>query len=137
MFFHHTISLYYYVVSKAAAYDVLISETYPANVTFLDANPAPTSGDNIWDLGALLVGDSGTIYINVSIDMTAPDSIILTNTVDATWTDGGQWPAGDTSTDTSTTVVVVPEFGLGPLSGILIMGGIFVLGRRKFKILNS
>ena len=123
--------------SAATAYDILITETYPADVTFLDANPAPSSGDNIWDLGDLAAGVTGTIFINVTVDAAATNNTILTNTVDATWTDGGQWPAGDASTDTSTTVVIVPEFGLGPLSGILVMAGVFFVGQRKIKNLHN
>ncbi|MCK5309974.1 MAG: DUF11 domain-containing protein, partial [Thermoplasmata archaeon] len=125
-----------YDVSKGDAYDTLITETYPPDVTFLDANPAPTVGDNVWDFGTLADGTSGTIFVNVTVNLAAANNTILTNTVDATWTDGGTWPAGDTSTDTSTTVVIIPEFGLGSLSGILIMSGIVLISRRKFKISN-
>ena len=119
-----------YDVSKADAYDVLFTEIYPADVTFLNATPAPTAGDNIWDFGILADGTSGTIFINVTVDANVANNTILTNTIDATWNDGGTWPAGSSSTDTTTTVVIVPEFEFGPLSGILIMVGVFLLGRR-------
>ncbi|MCK5398277.1 MAG: DUF11 domain-containing protein, partial [Thermoplasmata archaeon] len=119
-----------YVVSKATAYDALFTEIYPTDVTFLNATPAPTLGDNVWDFGDLANGVSGTIFINVTVDAAAANNSVLTNTIDATWNDGGTWPAGSTSTATSTTIVIIPEFS--PIFGILIISGIAFISRRKF-----
>jgi hypothetical protein len=113
---------------------VILTETYPAGVTFLDANPAPTSGDNIWDLGTLAVGESGVIYINVTIDLTVTDGTLLSNYIRADWDDGRTWTGwGDASADTLV-IVPVPEFGPGPLFGILAMLGIFIFTRRWLRV---
>jgi len=121
-----------YTNNRNPAYNVVLTETYPAGVTFLDANPAPTAGDNVWDIGTLANGESGTIFINVTVDATVVNGDILTNTMAADWTDGASW-SGNTDDSIDTTVVIVPEFGLGPLSGMFIIMGVFLIGR-KLKI---
>ncbi len=61
------------------AYDVSITETYPADVTFIGSVPAPTAGDNYWFIGAIAPGGSGSIQITMQIDAGASGT--LTNCV--------------------------------------------------------
>lgn len=50
-----------------AAKNVVITETYPPEVEFVEASPAPTTGNNRWTIGTLDPGDEGTITITVRI----------------------------------------------------------------------
>jgi uncharacterized repeat protein (TIGR01451 family) len=57
--------------------NVVITENYPNEVTFISASPAPDAGtNNVWTIGTLLPGASGTIVINVKV----PESIDLSFT---------------------------------------------------------
>ncbi|MDY6874908.1 MAG: hypothetical protein SWK90_01710 [Chloroflexota bacterium] len=66
----------------APAEDVVITEMYDRQVTFVSANPAPRSGtDNVWDIGDLSVGENGSIQVTVRVDTPLPDGATLTNQV--------------------------------------------------------
>ncbi len=53
------------------AENVMITDTYPAGVTFVSAVPPPSSGNNIWDIGSVPAEGGGTITVTVSVDMDA------------------------------------------------------------------
>jgi uncharacterized repeat protein (TIGR01451 family) len=74
-----------YSCSNGEAYYVVITETYPPDVTFMDSNPPPSVGDNIWALGNLPPGTNDTIFINVSVSLSAIG--IQTNQVDLSFED--------------------------------------------------
>jgi len=63
------------------AENVVVTDTLPAVVTFVAANPPATTGPNplVWNLGNLAAGASGQIVVTVTVnsDVTAP----FTNTV--------------------------------------------------------
>ena len=60
-----------------ALHNVVITEHYPKGVTFISASPAPDAGtNNVWTIGTLLPGESGTIVINVKV----PEQIDLSFT---------------------------------------------------------
>jgi uncharacterized repeat protein (TIGR01451 family) len=66
----------------APADDVVITEEYDSQVTFVSASPAPRSGtDNVWDIGDLSVGEGGSIQVTVRVDTPLPDGSTLTNRV--------------------------------------------------------
>ncbi|MCK4266586.1 MAG: DUF11 domain-containing protein, partial [Thermoplasmata archaeon] len=65
----------YQNIGNETAYNVWINETYPPFVTFVDANPPPTVGNNAWFIGDLVPGASGAIYINVTIDLNATGNL--------------------------------------------------------------
>nr|CBH37855.1 hypothetical secreted protein, periplasmic copper-binding protein (NosD) family [uncultured archaeon] len=62
--------------------NVTITENYPADLTFISANPAPDPGTNnsTWTIGTLPAGESGTITIKMKV----PDS-----TLDLSYTEKG------------------------------------------------
>jgi len=62
-----------------AATNVVITETYDSNVTFVSATPAPDVGNNQWNIGSLAPGDNGTIIIQVQVKTPLPNGTILTN----------------------------------------------------------
>ncbi len=72
-------------IGTAAAYNVTITEFYPVGVTFLNATPMPTTGNNVWFIGTVPAGANGTIFINVTIN--ANTTGIITNTVQAEYQD--------------------------------------------------
>ncbi|MFC1602205.1 PKD domain-containing protein [Pseudomonadota bacterium] len=65
----------------AVATNVMLIETYDSNTTFVSANPAPTSGNNQWELDNLEPGDSGSIMITVEIAKPLADDTLLTNSI--------------------------------------------------------
>ena len=65
--------------------NVVITENYPAGITFVSASPAPDSGtNNKWTIGTLTAGSSGNITITVQVNSDVSNGTILHNTVTAT-----------------------------------------------------
>jgi uncharacterized repeat protein (TIGR01451 family) len=67
----------------AEATGVVITDTYDSRVSFEDAIPDPTAGDNVWSIGSLDAGDSGSIVVWMDVDTPLPNGTVLTNTVTA------------------------------------------------------
>ncbi len=61
------------------AHNVTVNETYPEEVSFISAIPPPDVGNNIWLIGDVDCGQSGSIMINVSV--TSAGIGIITNEV--------------------------------------------------------
>ncbi len=57
------------------AYNVTVTETYPPGVTFISAIPAPTNGNNVWYMGYLAPGASGSIQVIVQVNAGATGNI--------------------------------------------------------------
>lgn len=78
-------TLYYTIVYTNAgagpATSVLITETYPANTTYLFAEPPPNSGNYVWSIGSLAPGMTGTITVLLDLADEFPVGSMLTNTV--------------------------------------------------------
>lgn len=72
-----TYTLNYANLGNVDLTNVVITETYSSKFTFSSAVPAPTSGNNIWAIGNLPVGASGSITINGTL--TGPFSQGSTN----------------------------------------------------------
>jgi hypothetical protein len=66
-------------VGDDIAYNATLNDTYPANVSFFSSSPAPTSGNNSFDLGNLTPGASTTVNITVTVSP-AMTSGVLNNT---------------------------------------------------------
>jgi hypothetical protein len=56
-----------------------VTETYDPHTTFDSANPAPTSGEDVWQIGSLPPGASGTIVISVRVLDDVPIGTTLRN----------------------------------------------------------
>ena len=63
------------------AHGVIITESYDANTTFVESNPAPTSSNNIWSIGDIASGGSGSITITVLVSESIGTETTLTNNV--------------------------------------------------------
>ena len=63
-----TYTINYTNTGAVPLHDVVITEHYPKGVTFISASPAPDAGtNNVWTIGTLLPGESGTIVIKVKV----------------------------------------------------------------------
>ncbi len=67
------------------AHSVRITETYPSEVTYINAIPAPTLtptiGSHVWLMSELAHGGSGSIIVTVRVDSPLPDLTSLNNQV--------------------------------------------------------
>ncbi len=68
-------------VGNAPATSVRLTETYPSELTFAAANPPPTFGNNVWDLGTLTPPISGTVVVTLTVGSSVPVGTVFTNTV--------------------------------------------------------
>jgi len=66
------------------ATNVTVRETYDANVTFISADPAPSSGNNTWNFSVINASDSKRINITVNTSQSLTISTTLTNFVNVT-----------------------------------------------------
>ncbi|MGB7001330.1 MAG: SdrD B-like domain-containing protein, partial [Halobacteriota archaeon] len=72
-----TYTINYTNTGTVPLHDVVITEHYPKGVTFISASPAPDAGtNNVWTIGKLEPGESGTIVIKVKV----PEQIDLSFT---------------------------------------------------------
>jgi uncharacterized repeat protein (TIGR01451 family) len=60
--------------------NVVVAEDYDPHTTFVEANPSPSQGDDVWQLGTLAPDASGTITITVQVSPTVPGGTTLLNT---------------------------------------------------------
>jgi len=73
--------LNYANVGNAPATTVRLTETYPAELSFLAADPPPSFGDNVWDFGTLTPPFGGTVVVTLSVGSNVPFGAVITNTV--------------------------------------------------------
>jgi uncharacterized repeat protein (TIGR01451 family) len=59
--------------------NVVLTETYDPHTLFDSASPAPTSGDNVWQIGTLPPDTSGTITVAVRVPDDVPIGTTLRN----------------------------------------------------------
>ena len=74
-------TIVYTNAGDATAQNVVITETYPANTMYLIASPPPPTGNNVWSLGNLPAGATGTIVVLVTVANELPVGTTLTNIV--------------------------------------------------------
>jgi uncharacterized repeat protein (TIGR01451 family) len=72
----------------ATATNVIVTEAYDANVTFESADPAPSQGDNTWELDTLIVNETKWINISVTVNSDTPSGTMLHNHVGVTCDQG-------------------------------------------------
>jgi uncharacterized repeat protein (TIGR01451 family) len=76
-------------VGTGDASDVLVVDTFPAGSVILDVNPAPDvcMGDTCyWDIGDVLSGEKGHIFVNISYIFDV-DGTVITNEVSLFYSD--------------------------------------------------
>ena len=75
-------SIFYENVGTDWAYDVVITDVYPPEVTFVSAVPAPDIPTDIWSIGSIAPGGSGSIMITVQISTNISGNITNLATLD-------------------------------------------------------
>jgi uncharacterized repeat protein (TIGR01451 family) len=96
---------------SAPVSNVRITETYPAQVTFISASPPPDIGNNVWLTSTLNGnGDSRTILVTVRVNSPLPDSTILTDRVVVAAREAPPY------TTTQQTLVMAPRLQLDALA---------------------
>jgi len=89
------------------ATDVVIQDTLPAAVSFLNSNPVPsgTSGQIVWfNFTTIAANSGGTIFINVTVNAFTPDGTLLTNSVLLNYEDANGNPKAPKSDSVDVTV---------------------------------
>ena len=99
----------------AAATNVVLTETYPADFTFGSATPAPTTGNNVFALGALAAGASSVVTINGTVSGAAVDAAVLSNSVTAAADNAPDAMATETTTVTSPVLTVTKTDSVDPV----------------------
>ena len=74
--------------TEATATNVIVTETYDANVTFESAVPAPSPDNNTWIFPTVIVNESKWINISVTVNPATPSGTIVQNRVDVTCDQG-------------------------------------------------
>ncbi|MFZ5428613.1 MAG: HYR domain-containing protein, partial [Bacteroidota bacterium] len=103
-----TYTIFVYNSGKGTANTVTLTETYPAQVTFVSATPAPTTGNHIWSLPDIPEAGFQQITITVRVNNGLANGTILTNTVTARYFNGTTLMPLSTDTET-TTVRSIPD----------------------------
>jgi uncharacterized repeat protein (TIGR01451 family) len=62
--------------------NVVVTETYPVEFSYVNAVPPPTAGNNVWDLGDLDPGELQVIVVHGVVAPGTPDGTILTNRIE-------------------------------------------------------
>ncbi|MCK5310049.1 MAG: DUF11 domain-containing protein, partial [Thermoplasmata archaeon] len=93
------------------AYNVVITETYDlANVVFISSIPAPSIGDNIWNLGTQMPGNSSSIMITVMVLPGTANDTWITNIVEMTFENSAM--AMPPVQDSAQTYILNPELSI-------------------------
>ena len=91
--------------ANATATDVVLTESYDPNTTFVSASPAPDSGNDVWYLGQLQPGDSGQISITMRAASPLPNGTQLSNYAELSSAEGASAAAEETTTVQSSPVL--------------------------------
>jgi len=95
------------------AYNVTLVEDYPVNLTFNNATPAPSIGNNTWFLGNLSPGNSTTVIIRVTVSSNMTSGI-LTDNVNVTF---GNFSGTNLTVNATANTTVTPFVPPVPPSG--------------------
>jgi hypothetical protein len=68
-----------------SASNVTITENYPSSVSFVSSDPNPDSGNNVWDIGTVASGVSGTVNVTVQVNGNVTDGLDFTNSVNMSY----------------------------------------------------
>lgn len=72
-------------VTDGDAFNITLQDIYPPNTTFVSSSPAPTSGNNIWNVGNLTANQSFQVNITVNVSNLLANGTILNNIANITF----------------------------------------------------
>jgi uncharacterized repeat protein (TIGR01451 family) len=75
--------------ANETATDVVLTEMYDGNTSFVSANPAPGLGNDTWFLGQLEPGESGQVTIAMQVASPLPNGTHLSNRAELSSDQGG------------------------------------------------
>ncbi len=90
-----TYTITYENVGTGDAANVKVTDTIPADVTFVSSTPTYTSVSGntyTWDIGTVTAGSSGTITITVKVKVGTPDETLLRNVAILYYSDANENP---------------------------------------------
>ncbi len=92
---------------------VRIQEYYDPFTSFISSNPFPTSGNDIWNFGIMMPGDSKTVIIDVEVSLDAQCESTLNNTICVWANELADWECISETTE----VECLPKCGNGDREG--------------------
>jgi len=95
--------------ANKTATNVVLTETYAPNTSFVSANPAPNQGDNVWYLGQLLPGASGQVTITMRAASPLPNGTQITNRAGLSSDEGASASAEEVTTIQSSPVLYLAK----------------------------
>jgi uncharacterized repeat protein (TIGR01451 family) len=107
-----TYTITYENTGTGNATDVEIRDTIPEYTTFVSSNPTHDDQEGltyIWNFAVIEGGDSGTITITVKVNVSTPDTTVLTNLVTLDYDDanGNPYPQESDTADVTVTAPVL------------------------------
>lgn len=105
--------------SSADAADVLVSDTLPLGLTFVNSTPPPTTiagRDLRWQIGTLRAGASGSITLVAQVAPGGANGTGLTNAAQIVTTTPGDDPGDNTSS--TTTLLLQPDLAITKTDGV-------------------
>ncbi|WP_028322287.1 IPTL-CTERM sorting domain-containing protein [Desulfatiglans anilini] len=106
------------------AVDVLVSDSLPSGLTYLDSNPAGSHAAGLvtFDLGTIEAGGSRTITLRATVDLDVSDSALLIDTASAGWKNEEGQAFGPATAQAGTRVYLCPDVVFAPSSNSLKSG---------------
>lgn len=72
-------------IGPGTAFNVIVTDTFPSEVSFVNASPTPTSGNNVFNLGNLAENESRSINITTQVANNIFNTIVINNSVNVSF----------------------------------------------------
>jgi uncharacterized repeat protein (TIGR01451 family) len=98
---------------KAATDVVVLADSLPSGLTYVEADPVPTSQNGLitWNLGTINPGGSKTVTLTVKVDTNVPNDTPLNNLASVSWKYNGV-DYGPSETTWSTQTYTKPQLSI-------------------------
>jgi len=72
-------------VTNGTAYNITLTDSYPAQVGFVSSTPAPDVSNNTWNVGNLTTGQSFQVNITVNVNSGTANGTLINNTANISY----------------------------------------------------
>ena len=127
----YTINYSNLAFSTENATNVVITETYDSNVTFISASPSPSLGNNQWNIGSLAPGASGSITVTVNVNANVQIGTKITNTVVIQSERVFANAEEETTVERNIPIPTFNEWAMMIFAMMVALAGFWVIKRRK------